>query len=406
MGAPYPGWPALPPVSPPPGRSTWKKLLLFGGGAIVGLLALVLVLGIVLTATGYGDTTSGAAASTSPRPASTTRAAGPSSSSSPTTHSHSTTRSATPSGTTSKHLRRSTSQVRPAAAKRTTRAAKPAAVLAELDALQVRGRAPETGYTREQFGPAWTDDVTVADGHNGCDTRNDILRRDLTGITLKPGSNGCAVLTGTLHDTYTGRAIAFHRGFGSSNAVQIDHVVALADAWQTGAQQLTATQRQNLANDPLNLQAVDGPTNEAKGAGDAATWLPPNRAYRCTYVGRQVQVKTKYHLWVTPAEHEAIARVLGTCSNSGLRTPRTPVPSRTSNATPPATTTRAAPVPVVPARPTTRPAPTGCSPLSNGGHCYKLREFCAKRYRGTTGVSAVGQRMVCRDVNGWRWEPL
>ena len=132
-----------------------------------------------------------------------------------------------------------------------------------LAALPIKGRAPRTGYDREAFGPAWTDDVDVSGGHNGCDTRNDVLRRDLTAERLKPGTHGCVVLSGTLADPYTGRTIVFTRGRSTSSRVQIDHVVALGDAWVTGAQQLTPTQRTTLANDPLNLLAVDGPTNSA-----------------------------------------------------------------------------------------------------------------------------------------------
>jgi hypothetical protein len=183
-----------------------------------------------------------------------------------------------------------------------------------LGTLAVKGRAPKTGYSRSLFGPAWTDDVAVAGGHNGCDTRNDILRRDLTAFTVKAGSHGCTVLSGTLHDPSTGTSLAFRRGASTSNAVQIDHVVALLDAWQKGARQLSALQRRAFANDPLNLQAVDGPINAAKGSGDAATWLPPSKGYRCTYVSRQVRVKVKYGLWVTLAEKNAIAQVLTTCN--------------------------------------------------------------------------------------------
>jgi Protein of unknown function (DUF1524) len=191
-----------------------------------------------------------------------------------------------------------------------------------LAALPVKGRAPKTGYTREQFGPAWAD----AD-HNGCDTRNDVLKRDLAGETFKPGTHDCVVLTGTLDDPYTGKKIAFTRGQGTSEAVQIDHVVALSDAWQKGAQQLDAATRQNLANDPLNLMAVDGPTNQGKGDGDAATWLPPARPFRCTYVARQVAVKRKYHLWVTDAEKNAINGVLAGCPGQKLPTdPTLPAP--------------------------------------------------------------------------------
>ncbi|MEP6796674.1 MAG: HNH endonuclease family protein [Lapillicoccus sp.] len=187
--------------------------------------------------------------------------------------------------------------------------------LAALAALPVKGRAPMTGYERDRFGPAWSDV-----DRNGCDTRNDVLRRDLTGTTLDPRTHGCVVLTGTLHDPYSGRVIAFVRGQTTSAEVQIDHVVALGDAWQTGAQQLTDLERLALANDPLELLAVNGPTNLSKGDGDAATWLPPVTAYRCAYAARQVAVKARYHLWVTPAEHDALARVLDTCPGRPLPT--------------------------------------------------------------------------------------
>nr|WP_169888541.1 DUF1524 domain-containing protein [Rhodococcus tukisamuensis] len=191
--------------------------------------------------------------------------------------------------------------------------------LATLGTLPVKGRAPKTGYDRALFGQAWSDDVTVDGGHNGCDTRNDILRRDLTAVALKPGSNGCTVLTGTLADVYTGTTVDFTRGQDTSRAVEIDHVVALSDSWQKGAQQLDEPTRRNFANDPRNLQAVDGPTNQRKSDGDAATWLPPNKAYRCTYVARQVEVKAAYGLWVTEAERDAIARVLGDCGAAPAR---------------------------------------------------------------------------------------
>ena len=137
-----------------------------------------------------------------------------------------------------------------------------------LATLPVKGRAPSTGYSRENFGQTWSDDVEVDGGHNGCDTRNDILRRDLLGAQIKDGTQGCVVLSGTLLDQYTGQSNDFTRG-ANSDAVQIDHLVSLSDAWATGAQQLTAEQRQNLANDPLNLQAVAGEVNQSKGAGDA-----------------------------------------------------------------------------------------------------------------------------------------
>lgn len=184
---------------------------------------------------------------------------------------------------------------------------------AALARLPVKGRAAKTGYARSAFGASWTDDVDVAGGHNGCDTRNDVLRRDLTAIRVKPGTHGCVVLSGALADPYTGRTLAFVRGRSTSSQVQIDHVVALGDAWVTGAQQLSADRRVALANDPLELLAVDGRANSAKRDADAASWLPPNKAFRCAYVARQVAVKARYGLWVTPAERAVISRVLGTC---------------------------------------------------------------------------------------------
>ena len=179
--------------------------------------------------------------------------------------------------------------------------------LAVLATLEVKGRAAKTGYDRDQFGQRWLDT-----DRNGCDTRNDILARDLTAETL---SGPCKVLTGVLNDPYTATTINFVRGQQTSADVQIDHVVALSDAWQKGAQQLTADQRATFANDPLNLLAVDGSANAQKRDGDAATWLPSNKAYRCSYVARQVSVKATYGLWVTQAEHDAITRILDTCPN-------------------------------------------------------------------------------------------
>lgn len=183
---------------------------------------------------------------------------------------------------------------------------------AKLNGLPVKGRAPKTGYERALFGDSWTDDVTVADGRNGCDTRNDILRRDLFDIVLKPGSNGCAVLSGILNDPYTATTVEFQRGPATSALVQVDHIVALSDAWQTGAQQLDEWRRRDLANDPLNLQATVGWANQQKADSDAASWLPPNVGYRCAFVSRIVEVKVAYGLWLTPPEHDAIARVLAT----------------------------------------------------------------------------------------------
>jgi hypothetical protein len=140
-----------------------------------------------------------------------------------------------------------------------------------LAQLPVKGRAAATGYSREQFGQAWADT-----DRNGCDTRNDILRRDLHPATT--AASGCTVLSGVLADPYTGNDLAFRRGPDTSADVQIDHVVALANAWVTGGQRLSLAERTALANDPLNLLATTGSVNQSKGAGDAATWLQTGAA--------------------------------------------------------------------------------------------------------------------------------
>lgn len=178
---------------------------------------------------------------------------------------------------------------------------------AALAKLAIKGRAPKTGYDRDLFSDGWGD-------IGECDARNYILRRDLKSITWRD-SPRCTVATGILNDPYTARKIYFVRGVSTSMAVQIDHIVAVSDAWQKGAQQLSYSKRYAFYNDPLNLLAVDGPANMQKSDSDAASWLPPNKGYRCSYVARQIAVKAKYKLWVTKAERDAMARVLKTCPN-------------------------------------------------------------------------------------------
>lgn len=182
----------------------------------------------------------------------------------------------------------------------------PVPALALLESLEVRAKPSRPGYARSVFGAAWAD----AD-RNGCDTRNDVLRRDLAQPSFAAGST-CVIATGRLQDPYTGQEISFRRGAGSSAQVQIDHVVALADAWRSGAAELDVQRRLALANDPLNLLAVEGAANQRKGAADASTWLPQER-FRCHYVSRQISVKAAYGLWVDPGEREAMLAVLLRC---------------------------------------------------------------------------------------------
>jgi hypothetical protein len=175
--------------------------------------------------------------------------------------------------------------------------------ISNLDTLEVKGRSPKTNYERSQFGNGWSTN------DDGCDTRNKILKRDLSETTQ---NDKCQILTGKLTDPYSSKEIIFSRA-NNSSAIQIDHVVALSDAWQKGAQQLSYEKRVELANDPLNLLSVDGPTNQQKGDGDAATWLPPNKSFRCQYIDRQISVKKRYGLWVTDAEKSAMNQILQNC---------------------------------------------------------------------------------------------
>jgi hypothetical protein len=271
-----------------------------------------------------------------------------------------------------------------------------------LAGLPVKGRAPKTGYDRGLFGQAWFD----VDG-NGCDTRNDILKRDLINITYTAGVP-CRIATGTLLDPYTGTTIDFVRGVETSAAVQIDHVVALSDAWQTGAQQLSVEQRTAFANDPLNLQATDGPTNQQKGDSDAASWLPPNTGFRCEYVARQVSVKATYRLWVTQAEHDAMERTLDGCpdqlapTNQPAPVPVTPEPEPAPVEPEPAPVVPV-PVPVepepVPVQPQPGPVPPG--PVPYYANCDAVRKAGAAPLH----KSQPGYRLkLDGDQDGWACE--
>jgi hypothetical protein len=232
--------------------------------------------------------------------------------------------------------------------------------------LLVKGRAPMTGYSRGQFGPDWPEL-----GNTGCDARNRVLARDLKGVTYRPVTGSCVVETGTLAEPYRGITIHFQRGTSTSGRVQIDHVVALGDAWQTGAQQWTPTVRLTYANDLLVLLAVDGPVNAQKGDADAASWLPPNKAYRCSYVARQVSIKLKYRLWVTAAERDAIARILTSCPGQAL-------PAAGA----------AAPAPIASAAPNPSHAAPGSS--------------AAVYYANCAAVRAAGKAPLLRDQPGYR----
>lgn len=242
----------------------------------------------------------------------------------------------------------------------------------ELSSLQVKPIGSMNGYSRAQFGPAWADV-----DRNGCDTRDDILQRDLSSITYRSGSR-CLIAAGTLRDPYTGKTIHFVRGVKTSSAIQIDHVVALGDAWVTGASSWSAHKRLMYANDPTVLLAVDGPQNEAKGDDDAASWEPPNKAFDCAYVARQITIKYKYKLWVTSVEKTAMVRTLLSCPANSI-----PEPAANSAAAVPAGPVAAAP-----------PAPKTSSSSSTvwpGAYCARA---------GATGKSKSGTVYVCKTKPG------
>ncbi|CAM3566300.1 GmrSD restriction endonuclease domain-containing protein [Isoptericola cucumis] len=214
-------------------------------------------------------------------------------------------------------------------------------------------------------------------------TRNDVLRRDLDDVTTRAGTHGCVVLTGTFDDPFSGSTIGFERGRSTSSLVQIDHLVALSDAWQKGAQQLDAEERRLLANDPLNLMAADGSLNASKGDADAATWLPPHKAFRCTYVARQVAVKHTYDLWVTRAERDAMRHVLSACPDKKL-----PGGDVTEAAAPllPGTATTQEP------QPTREPAPADGTDTGSGG---------STSYENCDAVRAAGAAPIHRGDPGY-----
>jgi hypothetical protein len=181
----------------------------------------------------------------------------------------------------------------------------------QLKVLQVRGWDRTSDFRRYQFGQAWSDDVNVEFGHNGCNTRDDILRRDLKNLVVRPFT--CFAQSGTLIDPYTGAAIDFVRGPETSNSIEIDHVVSLADAWYKGARAWDPQRRLDFANDPRNLLAVSPQANFDKAFRDAAGWLPPNQAFRCDFAARQIEVKTAYGLWLSAKEKKALAEVISRC---------------------------------------------------------------------------------------------
>lgn len=287
--------------------------------------------------------------------------------------------------------------------------------LATVALLEVGDRDVSAAFSVEAFGARFAD----TDG-NGCDTRNDALARSLSGASFRPGTEDCVVLTGLLADPYSGAEIAFERGPLSSEKVQVDHVVALTDAWHKGARAWDAARREAFANDPLNVLVVDGALNQQKGDGDASAWLPPNEAFRCAYVARQVGVKYTYGLRVTSTEKAALVAVLSTCpgeplpTGSTLPAPRDPVVPPVEKPRPRPTQTPApeappvaAPPPPAPAPPTPTPAPS--QPATTIPEDCQVKGVYVRAMDGATNLYYLREdrwifKKVAGDVCFGSWE--
>lgn len=269
-----------------------------------------------------------------------------------------------------------------------SKAVKPGAKLTGMRAttmlgkLTVKGKAPKTGYNRTKwFGAAWSYDFN----HNHCQTRQDILSRDMSKVRKK---GKCTVRTGTLADPYDGKLDTWRTG---KNTVDIDHVVALGNAWISGAQYWTGTRgqtlRKSIANDPLNLVAADASLNRSKGEKNAAEWLPKNKRFRCQYVATQISVKYKYRLAVTSSEKAAMKRVL-----SGCKTQRAAKTGRYSIATGKSVAVKK-----------TAAKSTKAKTVSGTIH---PGAFCATAQHGYKGRAASGKTYTCKTSSTekrYRW---
>ncbi|MDT9683664.1 HNH endonuclease family protein [Streptomyces sp. TRM76323] len=169
-----------------------------------------------------------------------------------------------------------------------------------LGQLTVRAEGSSSGYSRDLF-PHW---ITQYDA---CNTREVVLERDGTGVIQ---DSTCAATGGSWYSEYDGAT------WYAASDLDIDHVVPLAEAWRSGANSWTTTQRRSFANDLTRPQliAVTDNVNQAKGDQDPAEWLPSRTAYRCTYARMWVHVKHYWGLSVDSAEKSALQSVLNGCS--------------------------------------------------------------------------------------------
>lgn len=187
-------------------------------------------------------------------------------------------------------------------------------VLIAAQLLVERGKASTTDYSRSAFGSAWKDV-----DRNGCDTRNDILARDFSEVKFKPGTNSCKVIGGVWTDPYSNETYTFD---SAPSTAQIDHVVSLKNAWQMGADQWAQPDREAFANDPINLTVTVASLNRQKSDSNAASWLPPYKPARCSFIARQVAVKAKWKLYVTSSEKTVMLQILSMDMCNGTELPK------------------------------------------------------------------------------------
>ncbi|ONM46983.1 HNH endonuclease family protein [Nocardia donostiensis] len=189
-----------------------------------------------------------------------------------------------------------------------------------LGAVRVVSYRPHTGgYERGcragqacVFGPAWSDEHTGPGGRDGCDTRNNVLARQLTEVIHRPGTRDCVVVSGTLADPYTGERIEFRKA--AAGDVPVDHVYPLAAAWDFGASGWPDDLRVRFANDlDYNLLVTTRDANQAKGDSTPSEWLPPSRPGHCFYAGKYLSVAIRYDLPVTTADHTVLRGIAQMC---------------------------------------------------------------------------------------------
>lgn len=187
----------------------------------------------------------------------------------------------------------------------------PLDVLDSLTVIEDGTSLAQTPYDRDHFGQRWADV-----DRNGCDTRNDTLRRDLDELVVRQGTQGCVAQSGVLVDPYSGGEFVFERGSAHAGELHVDHIVALADAWHKGAEGWSEEERTWFANDPMNLVVTFGQVNQGKGASDAGSWVPPDQDAWCGFAVHVVWVKEQYALVVAADEAVVLEELLGTCGPS------------------------------------------------------------------------------------------